>query len=115
MTPWSFADVLRSELMVWCVDQARREGEGIPAAGYLDRLAERAGLPRKHLARLLAGEELPRVDTLVTVCRLIGSARAVATLAEECGLLVCPARRCQAANRERSAPRAPAARRAVLR
>jgi hypothetical protein len=88
MSPWSLADLLASDVFAWAVAQAAAEGQGIPAAVYLDQLAERVGLARKQLFRILGGEVSPTVAQVRALCVAIGSARAVAALAEECGLVV---------------------------
>jgi transcriptional regulator with XRE-family HTH domain len=88
MTPWSVADLLASDVMTWSVSQAAIEGGDVPAARYLHQLAERVGMSRAKLGRILAGEVSPTVAQLRALCQAIGSARAVAALAEECGLVV---------------------------
>jgi DNA-binding phage protein len=86
--PWSAIQLLASDAMAWAVREAKQEAQGIPAAIYLDRLAEHAGLTRKQLFRILGGETSPTVEVLARLCRAISSNRAAAALAEECGLVV---------------------------
>ena len=86
--PWSVAQLLASDVMEWAVREAAREGQGIPAAVYLDRLAERIGVAKKGFFAILGGETSPTVDVLCRLCPAIGSNRAAAALAEECGLIV---------------------------
>lgn len=88
MGPWSCSQLLTSDTMAWAVRQATMGGREIPTVICLDQLAERVGMTRKQLFRILAGESSPTVAQFVTLCRAIGSARAVAALAEECGLVV---------------------------
>lgn len=91
MGPWSFSDLLASDVMNWATRRARADhaqGLDIPSVLYLDRLAAAAGLTRKRLFRILAGEATPTTDVLVILCRETGSTRAVEELAESCGLLV---------------------------
>jgi hypothetical protein len=86
--PWSVAQLLASDVMAWSGREAAQEAQGIPLVIYLDRLAEHVGLTGKQLFRILGGETSPTVDVLCRLCRVIGSNRAAAALAEECGLIV---------------------------
>ena len=88
MGPWSFATILASDILTWAVQQASKEGVNYPAAVYLDHLAERVGLTRSRLFQILAGDRAPTIPQLVQLCQAIGSARAVAVLAEDCDLRV---------------------------
>ena len=88
MGPWSFATILCSDILAWAVQQAGKGGLNYPAAIYLDQLAERVGLTQAALHRILAGDRIPTLPQLVQLCQAIGSARAVAVLAEDCGLPV---------------------------
>lgn len=96
MGPWSFATILASDALTWAVREANKEGENMPAAVYLDHLAERVELTRSKFYQLLAGDRVPTVPQLVQLCQAIGSARAVAALAEDCGLRVCDRKVCRA-------------------
>jgi len=86
--PWSVADLLTSDVVEWAGREAAQEAQGIPVVVYLDRVAEHVGLTRKRLFRILGGETSPTVDVLCRLCQAIGSNRAAAALAEECGLIV---------------------------
>jgi hypothetical protein len=86
--PWSFATILASDCLTWAVREASKEGVNCPAAVYLDRLAERVGMTRAQFFRILAGDRVPTIPQLVQLCQTIGSARAIAVLAEDCGLSV---------------------------
>jgi hypothetical protein len=96
MTAWPLSAVLCSDVMRWAVAQADAEGREFPESLYLDRLAERVELTRAQLFQLLAGDRVPTVPQLVQLCQAIGSAWAVETLAEDCGLRVCDRKVCGA-------------------
>ena len=91
MGPWSFSDLLASDVMNWATRRAEADharGLDVPSVLYLDRLAAAAGLTRKRLFRVLAGEATPTTEVLVILCRETGSTRAVEELAASCGVLV---------------------------
>ena len=94
MNPWSFATILASDILTWAVQQASKEGVNSPAAIYLDHLAERVGLTQVQLFRILSGHRFPTISQLAQLCQAIGSTRAVAVLAEDCGQRVCGRKVC---------------------
>ena len=91
MGPWSFSDLLASDVIDWATHHAdadHTQGLDVPSVLYFDRLTAAAGLTRKRLFRILAGETTPTTEVLVILCRETRSTRAVEELAASCGILV---------------------------
>ena len=97
MSPWSCTDLLASDIHNWVSRMAhddREQGRTIPESAYMDKLASRVGVVRRHLYRYMAGEGMPNWEQIATICNTVEAARAVEQLCRDVGIT--PIRRVRA-------------------